>query len=228
MMTLISLSHLSCTHPYQQNQLNDNLHTFQAHKIARSVKFRLLSLTTTYGFLAEGGLWLGDIDVFTIFFTIIQSISQYFSQFFTIFHNNWQYFSQNLWPRTVSGWEILMYSQYSNALSHILGTNLSHMISPSLIFILLLQREMPLKGGGGTLLIRDFFGKNFGQNSNPCTGSSILGSLILGYSVWGSSVLGLRNLGPWFFAWGSLVLESSVQGLRILNPRTEDPQSPGP
>ena len=53
--------------PQIKNQLDDNLHTFQAHKIARSVKFRLLSLTTTYGFLAPGGLWLGDIDVFTIF-----------------------------------------------------------------------------------------------------------------------------------------------------------------
>ena len=111
-----------------------------------------------------------------------------------------------------------MYSQYSNALSHILGTNLSHMISPSLIFILLLQREMPLKGGGGTLLIRDFFGKNFGQNSNPCTGSSILGSLVLGFSVLGLRILSPRIEDPQSWDYGSLVL-----GLRILSPRIEDP-----
>ena len=122
---------------------------FKLTKSPEVSNFASLSLTTAYGFLAQGSLWLGDIDVFTIFFTIIQNISQYFSQFFTIFHNISQYFSQNLWPRTVSGWEILMYSQYSNALSHILGTNLSHMISPSLIIIFLLQREMSLNGGRG-------------------------------------------------------------------------------
>ena len=122
---------------------------FKLTKSPEVSNFASLSLTTAYGFLAQGSLWLGDIDVFTIFFTIIQNISQYFSQFFTIFHNISQYFSQNLWPRTVSGWEILMYSQYSNALSHILGTNLSHMIKSIPHFHLFIAKRNVTEGGMG-------------------------------------------------------------------------------
>ena len=40
---------------------------FKLTKSPEVSNFASLSLTTAYGFLAEGGLWLGDIDVFTIF-----------------------------------------------------------------------------------------------------------------------------------------------------------------